>query len=127
VKCFGTDIKYYVLINMAGLVDVIDEVGGIDIPVTEGERKLINSYAKDYLINFGDYDGETSLNKSGDSVHLNGLLTMSFCRDRYIGTDYARTQRQRTVLLAFLDKIKAENPFGPQGLWRPPLRTCRPA
>jgi polyisoprenyl-teichoic acid--peptidoglycan teichoic acid transferase len=105
-QCFGTDIKDYVLINMAGLVDVIDQVGGIDIPITAGERKLINAYAKDYLNNFGDYDGDTSLAKSGDSVHLNGLLAMSYCRNRYIGTDYARTQRQRKVLLAVLDKLK---------------------
>lgn len=109
-ECFGTDIKDYVLINMAGLVDVIDQVGGIDIPITAGERKLINSYAKDYLNNFGGYEGETSLQNSGDSVHLNGLLAMSYCRNRYIGTDYARTQRQRTVLMAFLDKLRAEGP-----------------
>lgn len=109
-ECFGTEIRDYVLINMVGLVDVIDQVGGIDIPVTSGERKWINKYAKDYLNNFGQYDGATSLGETGDSVHLNGLLAMSYCRNRYIGTDYARTQRQRRVLLAFLDKLRAESP-----------------
>ena len=108
-ECFGTDIQDYVLINMAGLVDVIDQVGGIDIPVTSGERKWINLYVKDYLKNFGSYDGETSLSMSGDSVHLNGLLAMTYCRNRSIGTDYARTQRQRRVLMAFVDKLRAES------------------
>lgn len=106
---FGLDIKDYVLVNMAGLVEIIDLVGGIDIPVTESERKLINQYAKDYINNFGAYKGETSLKKAGNSVHLNGLLAMSYCRNRSIGTDYTRTQRQRTVLLAVLDKIKQGN------------------
>jgi len=108
--CFGTDITDYVLINMWGLVNVIDQVGGVDIPVSAGERKWINTYARDYVRNFGAYDGANSLDKTGDSVHLNGLLAMSYCRNRYIGTDYARTQRQRTVLLAVLDKLKGENP-----------------
>ncbi len=106
---FGLDIKEYVLINMAGLVNIIDQVGGIDIPVTASEKKWTNKYAKDFIKNFGAYDGATSLKETGDSVHLNGLLAMSYCRNRYTGTDYARTQRQRTVLLAVLEKLKIEN------------------
>ena len=107
-ESFGTNIQDYVLINMAGLVNVVDQVGGIDIPVTESERKWVNKYAEDYIKNFGAYDGATSLSKSGDSVHLNGLLAMSYCRIRYVGTDYARTQRQRRVLMTFLDKLRGE-------------------
>ena len=110
-ECFGTDIRDYVLINMAGLVDVIDQVGGIELPITPGERKLINAYAGEYLSSFGEYDGETSLKAAGESAHLNGLLAMSYCRNRYIGTDYMRTQRQRRVLLAFLAKFRAESPL----------------
>ena len=102
---FGLDVKDYALVNMAGLVDIVDLVGGIDIPVTESERKWTNQYAQDFVKNFG-YNGATVLNETGDSVHLNGLLAMSYCRNRYTGTDYARTQRQRTVLLAVLDKLK---------------------
>ena len=33
---FGTDIEDYVLINMAGMIKVIDAMGGIDLEVTEG-------------------------------------------------------------------------------------------
>jgi LCP family protein required for cell wall assembly len=108
-ECFGTDIQDYVLINMAGLVDVIDQLGGIDIPVTASEQKWVNVYANGYSVYFGNYDGETSLSKAGKSVHLNGLLAMSYCRIRIIGTDYARTQRQRTVLMAILEKMKSQN------------------
>jgi LCP family protein required for cell wall assembly len=106
---FGTDIKDYVLVNMAGLVDIVDLVGGIDIPVTQDEKKWANYYAEDFIRNFGAYNGETALRETGDSVHLNGLLAMSYCRNRYSGTDYARTQRQRTVLLAVLEKLKQGN------------------
>ncbi len=108
-ECFGTDIKNYVLVNMAGLVKAIDLVGGVDIPVTSSERRLINAYSKYYVDNIAKYDGQTTLEKSGDSVHLNGLQAMSYCRIRNIGTDYTRTQRQRTVLMAVLNKMKSQN------------------
>jgi LCP family protein required for cell wall assembly len=104
--CFGMDVEDYVLINMVGLIEVIDEIGGVEIPVTESERKLIGPYAKGYLSILGTYDGDTTLSESGDSVQLNGLQAMSYCRIRSIGTDYARTQRQRTVLLAAFEKLK---------------------
>ena len=103
---FGTDIRDYVMVNMVGLVDIVDQVGGIDIAVTPDEKKWTNYYAKDYLRDVSSYSGETVLIETGDSVHLNGLLAMSYCRNRYTGTDYDRAQRQRTVLLAVLDKLK---------------------
>lgn len=104
--CFGIDIEDYVMINMAGLIEVIDAIGGVEIPVTESERKQISAGAKGYLSILGSYDGDTMLSESGDSVHLNGLQAMSYCRIRAIGTDYARTQRQRMVLLAAFEKLK---------------------
>lgn len=106
---FGTDIRDYILVNMAGLVDIVDQVGGIDIAVSKDERKWTNYYADMYLEEGGSYDGETTLKETGDAVHLNGLLAMSFCRNRYTGSDYDRTQRQRTVLLAVLEKLKEGN------------------
>jgi LCP family protein required for cell wall assembly len=106
---FGIDINDYILINMTGLIGVVDQVGGIDIAVTPDEKKWTNYYADMYLRQTGSYDGETVLRETGDSVHLNGLLALSFCRNRYTGSDYDRTQRQRTVLLAALEKLKQGN------------------
>ena len=106
-ECFGTNIQNYVLINMVGLVKAVDQIGGVDIKVTDSERRLINGYAQYYLENVGKYDGQTTLKKAGDPVHLNGLQALSYSRIRYIGTDYARVQRQRTVLLAALNKLKS--------------------
>ena len=38
---------------------------------------------------------------------LNGLQAMSYCRIRYTeGSDYKRTERQRTVLEKILEKAK---------------------
>ena len=37
------------------------------------------------------------------------MQAMSYCRIRAIGTDYARTQRQRTVILGGLEKLRQRN------------------
>jgi len=38
--------------------------------------------------------------------HLNGAEALAYSRIRYIGTDFGRTNRQRTVLSALLDKCR---------------------
>jgi anionic cell wall polymer biosynthesis LytR-Cps2A-Psr (LCP) family protein len=45
---------------------------------------------------------DTSL--SGN-LHLNGPQALAFCRNRYIGTDFARTERQRKVLTAAVKNV----------------------
>lgn len=105
---FDTELEDYVLINMTDLIDIVDLVGGIDIEVTNAERKYINSYANEYLNNThpaGGYDGATSLDESG-LVHLNGLLATSYCRIRYTDSDYKRVMRQQEVLLAIAQKMQ---------------------
>ncbi len=107
-ECFGTDIEDYVLVNMEDLVEIIDMLGGVDIEVSESERRQINDYVEHYFNEVkgaSDYEGETVLNETG-MVHLNGLLAMSYCRDRYTDSDYGRVMRQQEVLLAMADKAQ---------------------
>lgn len=102
---FGTDIENYVLVNMYDLVHIIDLVGGVELEITEAERKNINSGAQDYINNVAKYSGDTYVENSG-KVWLNGLQAMSFCRIRYIDSDYHRVMRQQQVLLALADKMQ---------------------
>jgi len=102
---FGTDIEDYVLVNMADMVEMIDMIGGIDLEVTESERKYINDYASDYLNSVQGYHGETRLEQSG-MVHLNGLLATAHMRNRYTDSDYGRVMRQQDVLLAMASKMQ---------------------
>ena len=41
---------------------------------------------------------------------LNGLQATAYCRSRYVGDDYGRTERQRKVLMACMDKAKQASP-----------------
>lgn len=104
---FGTELEDYVLVNMVGLVGLIDALGGVDIEITSGEKKYINEYAKELAGNANNgkrYKGATSINETG-MVHLNGLLALSYTRIRYIGSDYERVMRQQTVLKALAKQV----------------------
>ena len=99
---FDMNIDRYALISMAGVAEVIDLVGGIEIDVTEAERKALNRG----LFDLSSLSGMEKLEKSGENVHLNGNQATAFARIRKIDSDYVRTGRQRTVLLAVADKLK---------------------
>ena len=102
---FGTDIEDYILINMSDMVEIIDLVGGVDVDVTEAERKYVNYYADMYQDETAKYNGATSLNETG-LVHLNGLLATAYCRIRYTDSDYVRVMRQQEVMLAVAKQIQ---------------------
>lgn len=101
---FKLDISDYVTVNFDSLADVIDTVGGIELEITEGERREINAY----LLS-GD-----SLQESG-LVHLNGPQAVSYSRIRNIGGDDMRTERQRTVLSCLFEKGLEINPISYPG------------
>ncbi|MGP6140247.1 LCP family glycopolymer transferase [Jeotgalibaca sp. A127] len=82
-------IDYYVTVNMAGIQELVDAVGGIDIvsPMTF------------------TMDGYTFY--EGESVHLDGPATLSFVRMRYedAAGDTGRQARQRLVIEGVVDKV----------------------
>ena len=104
-ECFGVDIDRYMFINLAGLVRMIDLLGGVDLEVSEAEREWINVYAQDFAQQIGGYDGQTQLEEAG-WAHLNGLLALSYTRDRYSDSDYGRVMRQQEMLLALAQRVQ---------------------
>ena len=102
---FGTDISEYVMINIAGLANVIDLLGGVDLDVTEEERKALNKG----LFDLSDYSGMDKLEESGENVHLNGNQAVAFARIRKIDSDMRRTERQRRLLTEIAKKLSENN------------------
>lgn len=97
---FYLDIKDYVSVNFDSLADVIDELGGVDLEVSEAERKQINNYL---------LKGE-KLQESGQ-VHLTGPQAVSYSRIRKIDGDVMRGERQRKVLECLFKKALEINPL----------------
>lgn len=99
---FGMNLSNYVLINITGLAEVIDQLGGVELTVTEEERKALNKG----LFNLSEESGMTQLEQSGENVHLNGNQAVAYARIRKIDSDYRRTERQRALLSAMAARLK---------------------
>lgn len=99
---FGMNLSKYALISMAGIAEIIDLLGGLDLDVTEAERKALNRG----LFDLSGLSGMEQLEESGEGVHLNGNQATAYARIRNIDSDFVRTERQRTVLLAMAEKLK---------------------
>ena len=99
---FGMDISDYALISMQGIAEIIDLIGGLDLDITEAERKALNKG----LFDLSSLSGMEQLQESGEGVHLNGNQATAYARIRKIDSDYVRTERQRTVLIDMAEKIK---------------------
>lgn len=105
------DIDGFITIGFEGLADTIDSLGGIDLEtgVTEEEAGYLNSYLEDMEYELGT---ENEPVEAGQQ-HLSGIQAVAFARIRYTaGSDYRRTERQREVMKAILDRLKKAGPFG---------------
>ena len=104
-KNLDLDITDFVTVDFTAVADVVDALGGIDIDVQEDEIVHLNNY---------QVEGSQVTGKEIVPVEyaglqtLNGLQALSYCRIRYTeGSDFKRTERQRTVLQKILEKAKS--------------------
>lgn len=103
---FGLPIHYYIRIDFAGFVKIIDDLGGVTINV---ENTLDDEY---YPVK-GKESATTSerfehLYIAKGQKHLAGEMALKYVRSRQAkgieGSDFARSQRQQKVLLAVKEK-----------------------
>lgn len=98
------DIKEYVCVDWAAMVEVIDDLGGLDIEITQGEMSQINKYKKDVDLVTGKTTPDVT---QYGMVHLDGTQATTYARIRKLaGDDFKRASRQRIVLEAMLEKAK---------------------
>ncbi len=98
------DITQYVTVDWYALVDAINLLGGVEIEITEQERQKINEYIPEVERVTGI--DTTNVTSSG-TVTLDGVQATAYVRIRKLaGNDYKRTQRQRIVIEAMLNKVK---------------------
>lgn len=98
------DIRDYVCVDWAAVIQAVDALGGVEIDVTSAEVKYINKYVKDMQKEIGS-DG-TQITGKGLQT-LNGAQATAYARIRYTsGNDFKRASRQRILIGAMLDKAK---------------------
>ena len=109
------NIQNYVLVNFFGFQRIAQALGGIEVDITEAEMKNINKNAVNqakiaYNAGIAEPDQINEyLETYGPSTHLNGRQTLAYARIRSVDSDFSRAERQRTVLIKLLEKLKGKN------------------
>lgn len=98
----GTRIHYFAAIDIEGLRDVIDTLGGVTVTV---ERTLNDPRYQDALT------GQRGLYIEAGEQHLNGYTALGYVRSRMSAgeSDFTRAERQQQLLTAIAQQLTAGN------------------
>jgi LCP family protein required for cell wall assembly len=100
---FKVHIDDYVWIGLQGLVNLIDQLGGVDLQVT---NPVMDDYYPADLESGASPYGYYRVAVLPGAAHMNGVQALQYVRSRHgdVRGDFARSERQQQLLLA----IKAE-------------------
>ena len=103
------NIKDYVAVDFKALVDVVDDLGGLEMTITDEEAQIMNQSYITYTEQAVGKSGTAMV--SGGTQTLDGVQAVSYCRIRYTaGDDFHRASRQREVIGLIVEKAKKANP-----------------
>ena len=94
---FKVKIDNYITVDFEMFKALIDGLGGVDVDITAEEAQFINNTTHATV--------EEGIN------HLDGDYALIYCRIRKLDSDFKRTERQRKVMTAILNKMLKQNPF----------------
>jgi polyisoprenyl-teichoic acid--peptidoglycan teichoic acid transferase len=102
-SALGINIDRYVLVDMRGLQQIIDQVGGVDITVKE--TLVDDEFPTD------DY-GTRRLVIPAGRQHMDGATALAYARTRHQDSDFGRMARQQEVISAL--RARLSSPSGVQ-------------
>lgn len=89
---FGITVDVNLEIDFDGFEAMIDYLGGVDITLTDREADYLN-----------EHYGWTL---TGALSHLDGEQALAYSRIRYLDSDFVRTERHRSILIALMEKYQ---------------------
>lgn len=123
VECnFGIPIDYYVVLRMNNFIDLIDELGGVDINIPE--------YGYDPAYSECEYCGYAYPVEFDPGLeHMDGVRALAYARIRASDNDFKRIERQQLVLRATAKKatdlgtLLGSNPLSLYGKYKEAVTT----
>lgn len=106
----GVRIDHYALIDFEGFVELVDDLGGIDVQV--------QCPIKDCFWLDGPDEPCTMMDVPVGVQTLDGRRALLFARSRHGRGDRDRTRRQQAVLMGFARKARASGLEGLRRLWQ---------
>lgn len=94
---YDIPIHDYLSLNMAGIVPIVDQIGGVEITVPEDYTSIDPAFVQ------------------GSSITLNGEMAEKYIRSRdtsVLGSNEQRMERQTQFVQALLEKVKASEDGG---------------
>ena len=104
---FGMKIDRYVCVNYDVFASVVDNLGGVEVEIEEMELEQFNKYVR---------GGKKNRISAAGRYLFNGQQALSYCRIRKVGSDTARTARQRKVLDEIMKKCRRLSPVQAQNI-----------
>jgi LCP family protein required for cell wall assembly len=101
----GRPIDAVLVADLTAVIEVVDALGGIDIDVPEA---VFDDRYPDPI------RGRIRLYIAAGPQHMDGRVALAYARSRHFSSDYARMERQQTLLLAIRSQI------GPMTLFQAP-------
>jgi LCP family protein required for cell wall assembly len=92
----GRPIDAVLVADLTAVIEVVDALGGVDIDVPEA---VFDDRYPDPI------RGRIRLYIPAGPQHLDGRIALAFARSRHFSSDYARMERQQTLLLAIRSQI----------------------
>ena len=94
----GVPVDYYALVDFMTFVNLIDELGGLDLIVTQEVT----------ISRIGDNDSQEILREG--MQWLDGMQVLGYARSRYTdGGDFDRASRQQEIIMAIRDQVVTWN------------------
>ena len=115
------NLQYYAMVDFTSFATIADALGGVDIAISKSEMEEINfNLHRQARVAYASGMSEEEVyathvyleqySQSGEPVHLNGPQALGYARIRKLDSDSARTERQRKVLVALLEKLSTKSP-----------------
>lgn len=111
---FDIPIDYYVRVDFDGFINIVDQLGGLDINV----ENTLDDYSYPILGKEDTYPYESRfehLHVDTGWQKMDGSLALKFARSRHgikgEGSDFARSRRQQIILEAVKAKVLSMNVF----------------
>ena len=104
-RTYGMNIRYYVTVNFYGICDIVDALGGVHVPMEDGEPGTINKSVEEEYSSYGD-SKVVQIPRDATEADLCGAQALAYVRIRKLDNDFGRQNRQRRLLMAMYEKVR---------------------
>lgn len=110
---FDINIDKYIAVNFVSFIDVMDEIGGVEVDVKAKDINEVNKYIDACYEYYGDRKNKEPkeyITEPGIQ-RLNGYQALAFSRIRYTDSAYARDNRHREVAQSVYNEFLKQDPM----------------